>query len=154
MDIRAHLKEHHDRLDALFAELMAGTGEPASRRQIFAEFESALVAHLEAEEAHLFPFLEADFSEEIRALREEHELIRREVATLFGAGAAAALDPEPARRFGERLHRHAQREEKMLYTLANDDSASDRYQRLVAYLEQLYARMREDEEDADEGDDG
>ena len=144
MDIHQNLAEHHRRLEDLFEGFQASAANrDGGAGELFAEFESALVAHFEAEELHLFPLLEPEFPEEILALREEHELMRRQISQL--GTDHGDLDTETTAALAKRLHRHAEREDNMLYKLVNDTSGSKRYQQLVEYLQALYARLRSEE---------
>lgn len=146
-DIHERLVADHQRLDELFATFVStvASTDEAAKRAISSDFESALVAHFEAEEKHLFPLLEAEFPEEVLALREEHERIRRQLSELFEAerGPTAML----AQELVTTLRRHARREDSMLYTLVNDPSGSQRYRDLVGYLEETYAKLRDTDYD-------
>ena len=143
-DIHQHLKADHQRLLEQFATLVVRDAPADGQASALADFECALIAHFEAEEAQLFPVLDGEFGEEIRALREEHELIRRQFGDLLSANGPAKTTLAQA--LSQRLQRHAEREDGMLYTLVNDRSESERYQRLVTYLEDLYLRIRRDED--------
>lgn len=143
-DLHELLTADHERLAAMFDVVTraAQGDDEASKREALAEFETALVAHFEGEEKYLFPQLAADFPEEIMALREEHELIRRDLSELI-EGDALARDAGPrAVALVEQLRRHARREDTMLYALANDPRGGERYRALIAFLEQTYARLR------------
>jgi hemerythrin-like domain-containing protein len=146
-DIHQRLAEDHRRLDALLEALSkrAADGDDETKRAALADFESALVAHLEGEEKHLFPRLEAEFPEEVLALREEHEAIRRQVSEVVDSEHIDRLEADRAARLVATLRKHAQRENTMLYTLVNDRSGSKRYRELVTYLERTYERLRADE---------
>jgi len=144
MDIHQNLAEHHRRLEELFDGFRTSVANrDGEAEELFADFESALVAHFEAEELHLFPLLEPDFPEEILALREEHELMRRQLSQM--GTDQSDLDAETTAALATRLHRHAGREDNMLYKLVNDTSGSKRYQQVIEYLDALYARLRSEE---------
>jgi hemerythrin-like domain-containing protein len=144
MDIHQRLADHHRQLDELFESFAAATAAREERAQkLLGEFESALIAHFEAEELHLFPILQREFPDEILALREEHELIRRQIGRL---GAEGGLDVSPDSELVQRLRKHAAREDNMLYKLVNDASTSERYQQLISYLEDMYARLVADDD--------
>jgi hemerythrin len=146
-DIHERLAADHRRLDTLFEALeqSAARDDPKAKQEALADFESALVAHFEGEEEHLFPRLVAEFPEEVFALREEHETIRRQVSEIVDSETIDRLDSELASELVRTLRKHARREDAMLYKLVNDDSGSKRYQDLVRYLEETYERLRKDE---------
>ncbi len=144
MDIHQTLVEHHRQLDNLFDSYTAARAEhEAGAESLFAEFESALVAHFEAEELHLFPVLEGEFPEEIRALREEHELLRRRLGAV--SLGAQEIDASALAQLATQLRDHGRREDNMLYRLVNEAADSDRYRRLVEFLETTHARLMEEE---------
>ena len=144
-DLHDHLAADHRRIEALLEGLSAGSpgADAATRSDHEAESESALIAHFEAEEKHLFPLLSREFPEEVTALREEHELIRRLLGAL--ATSAEGWAGAVAERLAATLRRHARREDAMLYDLVNDAATSARYRDLIAYLEQTYTQLREAE---------
>ncbi len=148
MDLHDHLAADHRRLEALIAALIAAkpSADAATRRDREAELESALIAHFEAEEKHLFPLLSREFPDEVTALREEHEGIRRQLAGL-AASDAEGWSGAAAERLAATLQRHARREDAMLYDLVNDSATSARYQDLISYLEATYSRLRAVEPD-------
>jgi hemerythrin len=140
MDVHETLVAHHRRLDELFESYLAAVGTDTARaNQIFAEFESALVAHFEAEELHLFPTIEPEFPEEVLALREEHELLRRQVSQLITGGNDIGMDAATA--LAGRLRVHGAREDNMLYKLVNAASESERCRQIVTFLEEMHARL-------------
>lgn len=143
MDLHDHLAADHRRLEALITALIAAAPSDAATTvgDQEAEFESALIAHFEAEEKHLFPLLTREFPEEVTALREEHETIRRQLGALAAPGAEGWRGAA-AQRLAATLQRHARREDAMLYDLVNDSATSARYQDLIAYLETTYAQLR------------
>ncbi len=146
-DIHARLVEDHQRLDALFEALKrsASGDDLQSKQAALANFESALIAHFEGEEKHLFPQLGAEFPEEVLALREEHEAIRRRIGELVDGEAVDPIDAEQASELVASLRKHARREDAMLYKLVNDQSGGKRYQELVRFLEETYERLRSDD---------
>jgi len=140
MDVHETLVEHHRRLDELFGGYLDAVGtDSENAERLFAEFESALVAHFEAEELHLFPVLAPEFPEEVMALREEHELLRRELSALTAPGHEN--EAERATALAARLKGHGRREDNMLYKLVNAAAESDRYRQLVTFLEETHARL-------------
>lgn len=147
-DIHERLSEDHRRLDRLFAELAqaASGSDETAKKAALVEFESVLLAHFEGEERYLFPSLNEVFPEEVVALREEHERIRRTVASLVDENDVASVDEESALRLVDELRRHARREDSMLYKLVNESAGSETYRSLIAYLEQTYRSLRAGEQ--------
>lgn len=147
IDIQSRLKEDHQRLDHLWNAFtaVAGLADKAAKRQSLADFESALVAHFEGEEKYLFPLLNLSFPEEVIALREEHEMIRQQIASLVDAEDIHAPEAGKADRFMRTLRRHAHREDEMLYQVANATEHSERYKNLLEFLERTFTQLRTDD---------
>jgi hemerythrin superfamily protein len=119
-DIRTLLTKDHERLEALFCELenaVDGADQPTIVRG-WGEFERGLLAHLDAEEALLFPLLDAEHSAEVaRALR-EHQLIRALLADLGVRTDLHLLRKDVAAELLARLREHAAWEDQTLYPWA------------------------------------
>lgn len=149
-DLQRRLTEDHQQLERLVTALTTASerGESATQRELAAEFECQLLAHFEGEEKFLFPLLVREFPEEVTALREEHELIRRQVATMVTADEERRVAPAVAARLVTTLQRHARREDAMLYAMVNDSATSARYRELIGYLAETYDRLRAVEDEA------
>ncbi len=111
------LRSDHDRLEGLYRALLA-TYETGDWSEVAAQwdvFEPALRAHMEAEEADVFPLFRGVDPVEARALLAEHDELRQLVATL-GVGIDLRVVPlGTANRLVERLRAHGAREERLLY---------------------------------------
>ncbi|MBN2197520.1 MAG: hemerythrin domain-containing protein [Polyangiaceae bacterium] len=142
-DLHHRLLADHRRLDGLFTAFANGatSGDANTQAELVAEFESKLLAHFEGEEKYLFPLLVREFPEEVVALRQEHELIRQQLAAIVG-DAGGQYDASSAERMVTALRRHAHREDRMLYKIVNDSETSARYRDLMTFLEETYVKLR------------
>ena len=118
--IRAVLADDHEHLDRSFRALIteASRGDPDDLQEEWRAFERALLKHLEAEETHIFPMFGLEEPDEARALREEHERIRLQVAELGLDLSFHCIPPERIRSFVDGLRDHSRREERLLYPWA------------------------------------
>lgn len=86
---------------------------------LWAEFESGLLAHLEAEEKFMIPILLRVSERDARVLIQEHKHIRTQLSEL-GIGVDLHLVRlEAARSFINELQAHAQHEDSLLYRRAD-----------------------------------
>lgn len=137
--ILQRMHEDNAKLVTAFVELQASLAQtPEAIEGSFGEFESQLLAHMEGEERYLFPILADELADEVRALREEHEQLRRLVADL-----SLRADRSRADRLLIALEKHARREDGMLYKLAAEAADNQVYQDLIGYLERLYSSLRD-----------
>jgi hemerythrin superfamily protein len=143
-DLHHKLAADHARLDRLWESFtaVARGGSDQEKADAMAEFESTLLAHFEGEEKYLFPLLTQGFPDEVLALREEHEAIKRQIAELMSGSEVPVLTESTAKHLVTALRRHAKREDELLYSVVNDAQESDRYRTLLDFLENTYNRLR------------
>lgn len=111
------LRRDHDELDRRYEDLLAAyrSGDWNEVRAEWDVFEAALRAHLATEERHVFPRFRDEAPDEERALRREHEELRR-MLTMIGVGIDLHAVPErDAEELVRRLRDHAARENALLY---------------------------------------
>lgn len=115
--LREMLSRDHSRLDALFGELLEALRAEAwlDADRCFGVLDDELSAHLIAEEAHVLPAFAQVDAPEARALREEHDEIRRRLREI-GVGMELHAVPEAvATGFIESMRAHARREDALMY---------------------------------------
>lgn len=118
--IRDRLSSEHDRLQGCLQQLLyaaEGATEPTVV-EVWADFESTLLGHLEAEERHLFPRFEDAHPREIDELRSSHARIRELVSALGVRVELHELRLEDVGRLAVELHEHAEQEDAGLYRWA------------------------------------
>lgn len=121
--IRQEFMADHARLEASLRDL-TNAAEGASPDELIAVwrgFEAGLRAHLEVEEASMFPLIRD--AELLGQLRDDHDEIRRSLDELGLAVELHSIREERVDRFVEHLRAHAAREDEWLYGLA--DAALD-----------------------------
>ena len=114
------LRGHHTRLIALFENLIAeAKKDDRSRlRPMWASFESALLAHIAAEEAELLPLYRRGHPAEATAILEDHVFFRK-VLTEFGVDLDLHLmRADAVEAFLRRMSEHAMSEDEGLYPWA------------------------------------
>lgn len=97
-------------------------------------FESALERHLQLEERDLFPAFERKHPDEVAALREEHEALRRDLLALGIRSDLHQLRATAVGDFVKSLRAHAQREERALYPWAGDELPRRTWANIAAAL--------------------
>jgi len=122
--VRASLHADHRELDSLLQRLMfafkTNAGDEIDR--LWGEFESRLLAHMEAEEKYLVPCLRRSHPGEIERLLEEHGLLRKKLLE-FGTQLELHLTRlEIMRSLASALHAHASHEDR-LYEWADSELA-------------------------------
>ena len=138
----------HDRLDAFeqgaFAARTAGDLEAA--RALFERFARGLFRHIGFEENLLFPALESaaglsPYAGPTAVMRAEHVEIRAAVQLLRDAIGDPSVNPTPLR---QRLHGalgpHNEKEEQILYPMADRVLSGPRSDELVAAIQAYEAR--------------
>jgi len=117
--LQDELRADHAQLDQELAELLAAAerGGPAEFDRRWGDFESRLLAHMEAEEQHIFPLFERAEAEEVRALREEHAELRSLLVEAAGSESRPTLMQRAATRLAQVLKKHGSRENGLLYVL-------------------------------------
>jgi hypothetical protein len=103
-------------LDRVVAALTANDGTEASR--LWTEFKTSLLAHLEAEEAHLIPQLLGRIARDAWSLIQEHRHIRARLAELAGELGSQRARLDSVRNFKDELRAHALSEDRLLYSWA------------------------------------
>jgi Hemerythrin HHE cation binding domain len=126
--VRRLLFGDHERLDALFVQLMDTFGEGVwdDVRAMWTRLDSGLTAHLDAEERHLLPLFARVEPVEAAGLLAEHARLRAMLAELGVGVDLHSVSLEVARRFVEALRAHARREDKLFYRWAERIDASAR----------------------------
>jgi len=114
------LPAHHRRIEAIFEELrhQVRCDDLAGLRACWDRFERELDEHMCAEEEYLLPAFAEVNPAEARAIREEHDEIRRSVGELGVTLELHAMRAEEADHLVERLRAHAAREDRALYVWA------------------------------------
>jgi len=120
VSIRTLLGDDHQRLDRLFASIVAAAtqGDAIELREDWSRFERALLRHLDAEDNHLLHAFRQHAPEEARALLAEHAQIREKLTELGVDLDLHALKAERVGAFVGELRAHARREEALLYPWA------------------------------------
>jgi len=114
------LGRDHERLRLLFTELVGGfeEGDRDELRHTFARFERGLLAHLSAEERHLFPLFDQVEPVEAAALKREHALFRKTLDEIGVGVDLHSVKLDVAQAFVDALSAHALREDQKLYRWA------------------------------------
>ncbi|AKU95475.1 Universal stress protein family [Labilithrix luteola] len=111
------LRRDHRRLEQVY-EGLASAYRRGDWNEVIEEwnhFEPALMAHMEREEREVFPSFRLVAPEEAKALLDEHEQLRRLLATLGVHIEIHAFPMADAEDLIERLHQHEVREATALY---------------------------------------
>jgi len=118
--IRAVLADDHEHLDLSFRALIteASRGDADDLSEEWRDFERTLLRHFETEEIRIFPVFGLEEPDAARALREEHERIRLQMAELGVDLNFHCLPPEKIGSFVDGLRAHALREERLFYPWA------------------------------------
>ncbi len=119
--LQDELRADHAQLEQDLSELLAAAerGESREFEQRWGDFESRLLAHMEAEERHIFPLFERAEAEEVRALREEHATLRALLGEAAGPEPQPVLMQQAASRLARALEKHGGRESGLLYVLVD-----------------------------------
>ena len=115
------LYEDHERLDALFAEVVqaADAGvDSDTLGEIWTRFDTQMRAHLEAEEELLLDPLEAKHPHHIRAIRATHDDIRARLDDFAVAVDLHLVRAAMIREFIDLIRDHATDEDEGLYRMA------------------------------------
>lgn len=115
--IRDRFLADHERLDAALARLLAAfeANDQEDVARTWVEFESGLIAHLEAEETHLIPALHWASERAARVVVAEHTHIRARLTDLGAGIDLHVVRLDSVRSFIDELRAHAQSEERLLY---------------------------------------
>jgi hypothetical protein len=133
--VKQRLLEDHENLNGLLKRLADDTSASdfEALRNTWNDFELALGRHLDAEEAYLFPLLEASHPFEVGATLDEHRRIRKAVAEIGVQLDLHTLRAESVLQLIEQLQQHAIREECTMYRWL-DELGSTRRARWVGAL--------------------
>ena len=120
MSLRPLLVRDHERLDALFVQLLEAfrEGDWDEVRAMWTRFDAGLSAHLGAEERYLLPLFAREEPGEAARLVVEHAAFRRALAELGVGVDLHAVSLEVASSFVESLRAHARREDRLFYRWA------------------------------------
>ncbi|HTT72147.1 MAG TPA: hemerythrin domain-containing protein [Anaeromyxobacteraceae bacterium] len=120
--LSALLGRDHERLRVLFAQLLDEfrEGDREELRTTWTAFESGLLAHLAAEERHLFPLFRKVDPEESSALLREHGEFRRTLDELGVGVDLHSVKLDVAQAFVDALTAHGRREDQRLYQWAEE----------------------------------
>lgn len=121
--IRDRFFADHRRLETLLEQLLSAfeANDREDMSRLWNDFESGLLAHLEAEETYLIPALERVAESEAHALLQEHERIRKRLTELGVSLDLHTLRFETARVFVDELRAHAATEDRLLYRWAEQN---------------------------------
>jgi hemerythrin-like domain-containing protein len=119
-DLRALLREDHDRLDDLFEQVLsvfeADARDEAVR--LWTDFERGLQAHFELEERYILPELAKVDAAEVSELTRDHARVRAKLGEL-GVGVDLHLTRnEAVADFIATLRAHVGREDALMYRFA------------------------------------
>jgi iron-sulfur cluster repair protein YtfE (RIC family) len=120
--VREASRADHDALDRLFAELTEAFGSdvPTEHARLWSALDERLRAHMELEEQYLLPRLALSHPDEARALRAEHDELRRLLLELGVGVDLHTTRADAVERFVAVLRGHARREDALLYRWADD----------------------------------
>jgi hemerythrin-like domain-containing protein len=118
--LRALLTRDHERLEALFVQLLdeCREGDWDELRKMWSRFDTDLLAHLAVEERYLLPLFERVEPIEAGALLAEHVVFRRTLDELGVGVDLHAVRLDVAQGFIEALRAHAKREDQLFYRWA------------------------------------
>jgi hemerythrin superfamily protein len=121
IDLRGRMIADHRRLEGLFRELQVAfemDAPTSDLRALWTQLDAGLSAHMQAEEEVVLPELARVDPDEAKALRAEHDELRRKLLEL-GVGVDLHVVRERiAREFLDTLRAHAEREDELLYQWA------------------------------------
>ncbi len=118
--IRTILGDDHQRLEESFQTIVTAAGyqDPSEVHEAWQAFERQLLAHLDAEEAHVLPMFSKSQPKEAREILDVHARIRGRLVALAIDLDLHCLKLEQVKSFVDELRAHAAREELVLYPWA------------------------------------
>lgn len=121
--IRTTFQQDHQRLDALFEDLLnrMHVNDAAAAGEAWTAFDAGLAGHLEAEESFMIPIFQRGDPAEAAAILAEHAKIRSLVAQLGMMLDIHALREDTVKELVDFLRAHAAREEAALYRWADTE---------------------------------
>ena len=116
---REHFLADHRRLDAVFVRLLDAfaADDRLAIDELWTEFETGILRHMEEEEAHLIPILLRTRERDARAFMLEHKHIRNRLAELGTSLELHTVRLDVARAFIDELRAHAAHEDATLYRI-------------------------------------
>jgi hemerythrin-like domain-containing protein len=145
--LREGLMADHLWLDEALVRLgfAAESGDAGELQHSWNELESGLTTHLELEERELFPLVEPFHPEGVRALRNDHELIKRRIADLGVEVDLHAVRKQTVDDLVETLRRHSEKEDRTLYHWLETNVPEDSRRHLLGLLARtVRADLREE----------
>jgi hemerythrin-like domain-containing protein len=130
------LARHHAEIDDRICKLLM-RADGGDNHDLAAEWnllEGELARHFELEEHEVFPLFERENPEEVRALRQEHAALRRDLLALGIRADLHFLRADAVRDFVGNLHAHAEREDETLYRWAAKDLQPRTWAKIAATL--------------------
>ena len=119
--VQTILGRDHQRLERSFDAILAAStySDPEDLRALWNGFERELLAHLEAEEAHLLPGFSKSQPREAQEILAQHGQIRERLLELAIDLDLHSLKPEQVRSFVGETRSHAVKEDVLLYAWAS-----------------------------------
>lgn len=135
-NIREIFLSDHRRLDALFGQIIAAfeANDREDIGKLWAEFETGLTTHMEAEERTLIPALARVDPTEANGILTEHGRIRARLAELGPSVDLHVVRLDVARAFIDEIKAHAEREDRALYAWGDEHLAEPDRAKLLADL--------------------
>ena len=120
-EIRDHLLADHERLEALFQQLLSAFEEDDREgvAALWTRFDRELLEHMETEERFLIPWLLRANQQAARAIMQEHRHIRSRLTELGASVDLHTIRLTMARAFIDELRAHAKHEDRALYSWAD-----------------------------------
>jgi len=136
-DVREQLIRDHGELEQLLQRLAddSAAPEPAALLPTWCQFETRLLAHMDAEERYLLPLLDVSHARESAQTRAEHARIRELVSEL---GVAVELHTARQAAITELiaiLRQHSEHEEESVYPLGSQRAEAHVQTKISAALE-------------------
>jgi polyisoprenoid-binding protein YceI len=118
--IQTILGGDHQRLEKSFEAIVAASTyqDQHAIRELWRGFEREVLAHLDAEEAHVLPLFAKSDPDEAEEMLDQHARIRERLLALAIDLDLHSLPPAEVRSFIGELRSHAAREERVLYPWA------------------------------------
>jgi polyisoprenoid-binding protein YceI len=118
--IQRILGDDHQRLEKSFQAIVAASTyeDQHAVRELWRGFERQVLAHLDAEEAHVLPLFAKSDPDEAEELLDQHARIRERLLALAIDLDLHSLPPAEVETFIAELRAHAGREERVLYPWA------------------------------------
>jgi len=147
MNVRESLGSDHEAIDQRLADLanaVEGANFPTILR-VFRDVDGGLRAHMYGEERYLFEHFEQSHPQDIRALREDHDLFHRKLDELMIQTELHTLRKESIDALVSELRSHAAKENETLYKWADEPLHEAQRDALFAFLEERRLALRQSE---------